>query len=121
MLTIDPASPLPPYEQVRHQLTVAIDCGDVSAGARLPTVRRLASELGIAPNTVARAYRELEVSGYVTTGGRKGTMVADQKRSADRDAARLTASYLDAMRALGHDASSAIRFLHQHHALSESH
>jgi DNA-binding transcriptional MocR family regulator len=46
-------------------------------GTRLPPVRRLAGDLGLAPNTIARAYRELERDGYIETGGRHGTYVAD--------------------------------------------
>lgn len=113
MLRLDPASPVPPYEQVRRQLAAEIESGELSPGARLPTVRRLASDLGVAPNTIARAYRELEIGGYVTTAGRKGTTVTDPTGAADSAAARLAASYLDAMRSLGHDASAAVRYVHR--------
>lgn len=76
MIALDHASPLPPYEQVRAQFAAQIASGILVAGTRLPTVRGLADELGLAANTVARAYRELESAGLVQTRGRKGTTVS---------------------------------------------
>jgi DNA-binding transcriptional regulator YhcF (GntR family) len=64
-----------PYEQVRVQLAARIGDGRLPAGSRLPTVRALAGELGLAVNTVARAYKELEADGLVVTEGRRGTRV----------------------------------------------
>lgn len=76
MLVIDPGSAEPPFAQVRRQLTEQIRGGQLSPGDRLPTVRRLAGDLGIAPNTVARAYRELETEGLIEGRGRAGTFVS---------------------------------------------
>lgn len=76
MLIIDPDSPIAPYEQLRTQIVAAIQGGDLTPGTRLPTVRRLADDLGIAPNTVARSYRELEREGVIVTRGRNGSVVA---------------------------------------------
>jgi DNA-binding transcriptional regulator YhcF (GntR family) len=88
-----------PYEQLRAQIAAQASSGSLAPGTRLPTVRALAAELGIAPNTVARAYRELEHAGVVTTRGRGGTVVnGDDADRATKEAAR---SYADAMRALG--------------------
>jgi DNA-binding transcriptional regulator YhcF (GntR family) len=75
MIRLDASSPLPPFEQVRSQLAAQMTCGQLAAGTRLPTVRQLADELGLAVNTVARAYRELEAAGLVQTRGRGGTVV----------------------------------------------
>src|SRR6476646_8508521 len=75
-MRIDPASAIPPFEQVRSQFAAQIADGTLVVGARLPTVRRLADELGLAVNTVARAYRELEAAGLVETRGRAGTVVS---------------------------------------------
>lgn len=75
MITLDGRSPVPPFEQVRAQLARQIAGGALVAGTRLPTVRRLADDLGLAVNTVARAYRELEAAGLVETRGRGGTVV----------------------------------------------
>ncbi|MFF3866801.1 GntR family transcriptional regulator [Micromonospora sp. NPDC001898] len=75
-IVVDQASPVAPYEQVRGQLAEQIGDGRLPVGTRLPTVRRLAGELGLAANTVARAYRELEAAGLLETRGRHGTFVA---------------------------------------------
>lgn len=76
LLTIDPGAAIPPFEQLRLQLLDQMQKGLLPAGARLPTVRQLASDLGVAPGTVARAYKELEAAGAIETRGRNGTVVA---------------------------------------------
>jgi DNA-binding transcriptional regulator YhcF (GntR family) len=98
-VTLDPAAGEPPYEQIRTQVAKQVASGELPPGTRLPTVRALAETLGIAPNTVARAYRELEHSGVVTTRGRNGTVVNGE--GADRAAKEAAASYADVMRSLG--------------------
>lgn len=72
---IDPDGAQPPFEQLKAQVITRVGSGELIAGTRLPAVRQLASDLGIAPNTVARAYRELEADGFVETRGRNGTVV----------------------------------------------
>lgn len=111
MITIDPASPVPPYEQVRSQLATRINDGTLAVGAKLPTVRRLAADLGLAANTVARAYRELEDAGLVDTRGRAGTFVSatgDRSRAAAAKAAR---EYAATAKALGLDRNEALRIV----------
>jgi GntR family transcriptional regulator len=76
-LTLDLRAASPPYEQVRAQLAGHIRGGTVPAGTKLPVVRALASDLGVAVNTIARAYQELEREGLVTTRRRVGTIVCD--------------------------------------------
>ena len=76
MIVIHPNTGIPPYEQIRSQIQELVHTGQLLRGTRLPTVRRLAADLGLAANTVARAYRELEVDGVVETRGRAGTIVA---------------------------------------------
>ncbi len=99
MITLDTSDGDPPYEQIRTQIGAQVASGELPPGTKLPTVRALAATLGIAPNTVARAYRELEHTGVVTTRGRAGTVVnGDKADRASKDAAR---SYADAMLALG--------------------
>lgn len=98
-LTLEAASSVPPYEQVRAQIAARVASGQLSPGSRLPPVRSLAATLGIAANTVARAYRELEHAGVVTTRGRNGTVVNDD--GAGQAAKAAAAAYADAMRALG--------------------
>jgi DNA-binding transcriptional regulator YhcF (GntR family) len=107
-VVVDTASPVPPWQQLTSQLSQLIGAGTLTAGTRLPPIRQLARDLGLAPGTVARSYRELESVGWVTTAGAKGTVVA-QQISADpgamlRDAA---AQYADTARRLGYDADTA--------------
>jgi DNA-binding transcriptional regulator YhcF (GntR family) len=98
-ITLDASSSDPPYAQIRAQIAVQVSSGRLGPGTQLPTVRALAAELGVAANTVARAYRELEHAGVVTTRGRAGTLVnGDDADRASKEAAK---SYADTMRALG--------------------
>lgn len=101
ILHVDPDSHIPPFEQVRQQIEDAVADGSLAQGHRLPTVRRLASDLGLAVNTVARAYRELEQGGVLVTRGRHGTFVARDGAGAEQDAARAAARYAHTVRNLG--------------------
>jgi GntR family transcriptional regulator len=83
-IAVDLASATPQYEQLRAQVVALIASGGLREGARLPTVRTLASDLGIAAGTVARAYRELEATGHVVTRRRVGTVVAAATRPSGR-------------------------------------
>jgi len=65
----------PPYLRIRRRIAAEIASGELPRGTRLPSVRALAGEEGVAVNTVARAYKELEASGLVETRGRNGTVV----------------------------------------------
>jgi DNA-binding transcriptional regulator YhcF (GntR family) len=100
-LSVDPASAVPPYEQVRAQLAARARDGRLPAGTRLPAVRQLAADLGLAANTVARAYRELEQAGLVETRGRNGTVVTARAAGVPAEAQRLAAAYADRATALG--------------------
>lgn len=99
LVTLDPGSPSPPYEQVREQVRERVASGELAPGTRLPTVRALASELGIAVNTVARGYRELEALGVIETRGRAGSVVTGA--GADRAAREAAHEYAATLRALG--------------------
>jgi len=106
LIRVDLDSPVPPYEQVRGQLAAYIDAGVLAPGDRLPSIRQLANDLGVATNTVQRAYRELESQGLIQTRGRHGTVVTAPtagvddataippatKRAADRLAREVAAS-----------------------------
>lgn len=74
-VSLDLLAATPPYEQVRAQLAGHIRAGALRPGDKLPVVRALAADLGVSTNTVARAYRELEAGGLVTTRRRVGTIV----------------------------------------------
>lgn len=91
----------PPYAQIRDQVAAQAREGSLPAGTRLPAVRALAGELGLAVNTVARAYRELELAGLVETRGRHGTVITARAAGASQEALRLAGQYATATRALG--------------------
>ena len=112
MIVIDPASAVPPFEQLRRQLIDDVSTGTLAPGTRLPTVRRLAEDLGLAPGTVARAYRELESAGIIETRGRNGTFVAPQGDAALREAQRAAASFVDQVRTLRIDPEQALPLVH---------
>lgn len=97
-----------PYEQVRDGVIDLVNAGDLLVGVRLPTVRALAADLGIAPNTVARAYRELEAAGVIETRGRQGSFVKSGADEAAELAEQTTVDYVAAMRAQGIDGASII-------------
>jgi len=79
-LEIEYHSGIPVYRQIINAVTAAVAHGEIRAGDSLPTIRKLAGELEINPNTVAKAYRELELTGVVAGSGRNGTVVtADRK------------------------------------------
>jgi len=98
-LSIDTYSGVPPFEQVRDGIRLQVDEGALQPGFRLPPVRSLATSLGLAANTVARAYKELEAAGVVETRGRAGTFVAG--RGVERAVRSAAASYVATVRALG--------------------
>ena len=86
--TIDLHSGVPVYRQLIDQVRGGIASGSLSAGDQLPTVRQLAVDLAINPNTVMRAYRELELGGLLETHQGTGTFIADkkiEKKTAERE------------------------------------
>jgi DNA-binding transcriptional regulator YhcF (GntR family) len=88
VVEIDLDDPTPPYAQLRRGLAALIEQGTLAGGQRLPTVRQLAGDLGIAAGTVMRAYKELESAGYVRGDRRRGTVVIARERApVDVDAA----------------------------------
>ncbi|KNC18946.1 GntR family transcriptional regulator [Arthrobacter sp. RIT-PI-e] len=89
-LKLEPTSPVPPFEQIKQAVLAAANSGRAAVGTRLPPVRTLAVHLGVAANTVARAYRELEQADVVETRGRAGTVITaggDDARRRVADAA----------------------------------
>ena len=117
-LTIDAASGMAPFEQVRTQIASAVAEGQLSPGTKLPTVRQLATDLGLATNTVARAYRELEADAVVATHGRGGTFVRSvvldepTAHSGAADLARAAAvDYVHTVRRLGLNSQEASRLV----------
>ena len=83
-LRIDPKSGVPFYRQIIEHVKFGIAAGDLEPGEQLPTVRQLAVDLSINPNTVVRAYRELEIEGLLDTQQGSGTFVGTKRPSVDR-------------------------------------
>lgn len=97
-----PEDPTPPFEQLRSQIAAAITSGDLPTGWRLPTVRQLAGDLGVAAGTVARSYRELEAAGLVVTARGAGTRVAPlTAQPVQTQLEQLTASFVEQAHRLG--------------------
>lgn len=96
---IDPTDGTAVYEQIVRQVVDGTTTGLLVAGEKLPTVRALAADVGLAVNTIAKAYRELEMRGAIETRGRAGTFVTGQTR--DRDAMAAAHEYVLKARALG--------------------
>ncbi|MFF1573508.1 GntR family transcriptional regulator [Leifsonia sp. NPDC058292] len=104
---LDAASSVPPFEQLKRLITDAASSGDAGVGTRLPPVRALADALSLAPNTVARAYRELEADGVVETRGRAGTFIASRDAT-ERAAAAAATAFAERMADLGLGADAAL-------------
>jgi DNA-binding transcriptional regulator YhcF (GntR family) len=107
-IVVDLRSAEPPFEQVRAQLAGLIGSGRLLPGERLPTVRALAADLGLAVNTVARAYKELEAAGLVETRRRAGTVVASGAHTADVAVAAAAAKFAETAYAAGLTEAAAI-------------
>ena len=100
-LEVDLASGVPPFEQVRSQVLAHVAAGRLRPGDRLPTIRALAGDLGVAAGTVARAYRELELAGVVVTRRRTGTVVAAGRPATDDAVARAAQTLVARARGAG--------------------
>lgn len=116
---VDPSAPTPVYEQMRSQIARMVVSGVLVPGAKLPTIRQLANDLGLAKGTVAKAYEALLRDGMVDADGRRGTVVRDRPGRGPRggvprdlatQAARelaVTVHQLGLERAAAHDALDA--------------
>lgn len=109
-LRVDLKGGRPLFDQLRTQVIDGVREGALPPGSRLPTVRELAGQLGVAVNTVARAYRELETAAIVETRGRFGTFIA---RYDPTDAAMAAAAreYVQVARGLGLNKADALRYI----------
>ncbi|HEX4321686.1 MAG TPA: GntR family transcriptional regulator [Acidobacteriaceae bacterium] len=82
---LDEHSGVPVYRQLMDQVQAAIASGALTTGSQLPTVRQVAVDLTINPNTVSRAYREMEIRGLLDTQQGTGTFIADRKVEYSKD------------------------------------
>ncbi|MGI5223099.1 GntR family transcriptional regulator [Nocardia sp. CA-290969] len=110
-ITVSHDSGVPPYEQLRLAVIARVRAGELTAGTKIPTVRALAAQLNLAPNTVARAYRELEQDGVLETHGRLGTFIASSGDPTADAAARAATEYVATIRHLGLDATAALHYV----------
>jgi GntR family transcriptional regulator len=123
-LVVDPELEIPPYQQVVEQLRAAIERGELLPESALPTVRQLAGDLGIAPNTVARAYAQLQAEGWLVGDGRRGTRVAGDlplnRRARLRSLREATEKFLELLRHRGYTPEEIAAALSRAGAPSES-
>lgn len=110
-IRIDAGSATPVFAQLRTGLRDRISDGTLPAGERLPTVRAYAAQLGLAVNTVARAYRELEDQGFIETRGRLGTFVTAQGDPAHAEGQRAARAYVERVRELGVEPDDALAWV----------
>lgn len=116
--SIDPKSGVPYYKQIILQIEMAIADGRLGRGDQLPTVRSLAVDLQINPNTVARAYGVLEIRGIVTTQQGTGTFIAEKEILMDdveREAvlAELTRSFISKAGSYGFTVEDIVNYLQE--------
>jgi GntR family transcriptional regulator len=112
---------VPPYLQIVNQVKYQVASGRLAAGEELPPIRALALRLGVNPNTVARAYRELETAGVVVKRSTTGTYVSDAGSPlARRERLRIVTERIDALiaeaRQLGFDSDEILNLLRQRDA-----
>ena len=100
MVTINYKDGRPFYEQVKEDLRRLIVSGTLRAGDKLPSVRELAGQLAINPNTIQRAYRELEAEGYIVSVPGKGSFAASREKADDPRKRELLQSLRETVREL---------------------
>lgn len=108
---LDTESTVPPFEQVRLRILDLSSSGELAVGTKLPPVRALARDLGVAANTVARAYRELEQAGVVVTAGRSGTAIASGGDMIAAQVAAAADAFAAVVRELGVPQAQALRMV----------
>ena len=100
MVTINYKDGRPFYEQVKEDLRRLVVSGVLRPGDKLPSVRELAGQLAINPNTIQRAYRELETEGYIVSVPGKGSFAAERESENDRRKAELLAQLAETVKEL---------------------
>ena len=100
MISINYRDPRPIYEQIQSELRRLMLTGALPPGSRLPSVRELAGQLAINPNTIQRAYRELEADGYILSVAGKGSFVAQVDQIAEQQKKQAVGAFLAAAQRL---------------------
>ena len=111
MFTVDHDSAVTLYEQLRSQIIEQVAAGELIVGTKLPPVRQLAAELGVAPYTAARVYRLLEQDGFLETHGRNGTVVSARDDTAQTTLQQVASAYAARARELGIDDDTALAYI----------
>ena len=119
MFSLDPANGVPIYRQIIQQIEYAILSERVRPGDRLPTIRSLAVELKTNPNTIAKAYGELEIRGILETQVGSGTYISDQKPvmandGLSRKIREVLTRFVHDMRDLGVEKQELVRLLEEY-------
>ncbi|MBV1855042.1 GntR family transcriptional regulator [Catellatospora tritici] len=121
-IAVDPGLHVPPYEQIRQQLADLITGGVLATGHRLPPIRQLAADLGLAAGTVARAYQELEAASLVHTRRAAGTVVAALSPQPTEERSDVLArQYVQAARRLGLTVDEALAAVSRHWTAADPH
>jgi GntR family transcriptional regulator len=115
---LDLESGVPVYRQIIDQVLGGMAAGTLKAGAQLPTVRQVAVDLSINPNTVVRGYRELEIRGVLETQQGTGTFISNQKVKPDdverrRQLAQLVTEFVSRAGANGFTVAELVEELHE--------
>ncbi|SEB46742.1 DNA-binding transcriptional regulator YhcF, GntR family [Paramicrobacterium humi] len=110
-VSIDTDAAEPPFEQIRRQVIDGVRVGRLTPGDKLPTVRGLALELGLAANTVAKAYRALEADGVIETHGRSGSFVSTHGDPIQQKAQAAARDFAQRMAELRVDAEDALAYV----------
>ena len=100
-----------PYQQVREQILTAVAEGKLAPGTKLPSVRALAGTLGLAVNTVAKVYKELELQGAVVTRGRHGTVIQAAEDRAEQEVSDAAADLARISQQWSVDEDTAVKYL----------
>ncbi|MDR2747541.1 MAG: GntR family transcriptional regulator [Treponema sp.] len=114
--SLDQANGVPAYRQIIRQIEHGVLSGRLKTGDKLPTIRSLAVALKINPNTIAKAYGELEIRGILTTQVGSGTYIADKKPENEANALNskiqeALGRFLQEMRGLGVDREGVVRLV----------
>ncbi len=122
---ISPHDGVPIYQQIVNQIKYLVSSGRLAAGEELPAIRVLAEKLIVNPNTVARAYRELELAGIVEKRRTAGTYVSDQGSPlARRERVKILTDRIDALLAeaqhMGVAVDDVVKLVQQRHAAMQS-
>jgi DNA-binding transcriptional regulator YhcF (GntR family) len=119
-IIVDHAAAAPPFEQIRTQIAEQARAAELPVGTRLPSVRQLADDLGVAPGTVARAYKELESDRVVETRGRHGTFISAGGDVIAREGFAAAVDFATRIRRLGLGRDDAIAHVNRAFDAAES-